>query len=144
MVKLSSQIPLPEGIIAPRSTARKRSCSRFWEHYTTKCSIVKGVRLRSAISYDGGMDSCTIRVRVTPRAARDQIDGWQGDVLGVRVTAPPVEGKANAAVLRLLAEALNVSASRMEIIRGQAARDKVIRVDGLTGGDARRCLGALL
>ena len=52
-------------------------------------------------------------VRLTPRASQDKIVGWEGDVLKVRVTAPPVEGKANDALLRLLARALDVPTSRL-------------------------------
>lgn len=86
------------------------------------------------------MDAATLRVRLTPRAARNQIDGWDGDLLRVRVTAPPVEGKANYALLRLLADALDVSPSRLRLIKGQTSREKVIAVEGLSGEEVRRCL----
>ena len=83
------------------------------------------------------MDASTLRVRLTPRAARNQIDGWDGDLLRVHVTAPPVEGKANYALLRLLADALDVSPSRLRLIKGQTSREKVIAVDGLSGDEIR-------
>jgi uncharacterized protein len=83
------------------------------------------------------VDASTLRVRLTPRAARNQIDGWDGDLLRLRVTAPPVEGKANHALIRLLADALDVSPSRLRLIKGQTSRQKVIAVDGLSGDEIR-------
>jgi len=83
------------------------------------------------------VDTSTLRVRLTPRAARNQIDGWDGDLLRVRVTAPPVEGKANRALIRLLADALDISPSRLRLVQGQTSREKVIAVDGLSGYEVR-------
>jgi uncharacterized protein (TIGR00251 family) len=82
-----------------------------------------------------------LRVRLTPRASRDQIGGWDGDLLRVRVAAPPVEGKANDALLRLLAEALDVPLSRLRLVRGRASREKAIAVEGVSGEDVRARLG---
>lgn len=87
------------------------------------------------------MESLLIRVRLTPRASRSQIDGWDGDLLRVRVAAPPVEGKANDALLRLLAEALGVPPSRLRLVRGRASREKVVAVEGVSGEDVRARLG---
>ena len=70
-----------------------------------------------------------IRVRVQPRASRDEIVGWrEPGVLAVRVTAPPVEGDANRAVEHLLARELGVRPSAVTVIRGQRSRDKLVRV----------------
>jgi len=82
-----------------------------------------------------------LRVRLTPRAASSQIDGWDGDLLRVRVAAPPVEGKANRALLRLLAQALDVPPSRLRLVKGQTSREKVIAVEGVSGEDVRARLG---
>ena len=83
-----------------------------------------------------------LRVRVQPRASRAGIDGWRPDgALGVRVTAAPVDGQANTAVGALLAEALGVRASAVEIVRGATGRDKYVRVAGLTLDDVIRRLG---
>jgi uncharacterized protein (TIGR00251 family) len=80
-----------------------------------------------------------LRVRVQPRASRAGIAGWRPDgALGVRVTAAPVDGQANAAVGALLAEALGVRASAVEIVRGATGRDKYVRVAGLTLDDVIR------
>jgi len=69
-----------------------------------------------------------IAVRVTPRGGRDAIeDGPEG--LRVRVTAPPEDGKANGAVRRLLARAIGVAPTRLTLLRGATARDKVFRLD---------------
>jgi uncharacterized protein (TIGR00251 family) len=69
---------------------------------------------------------------VQPRAGRDAVAGWRADgALGVRVTAPPVEGAANAAVEALLAAALGVRRRAVEVVRGERGRDKVVQVTGL-------------
>ena len=87
------------------------------------------------------MEPFILRVRLTPRAASSQIDGWDGDLLRVRVAAPPVEGKANRALLRLLAQALDVPPSRLRLVKGQTSREKVIAVEGLSEEEVRPRLG---
>ena len=69
-----------------------------------------------------------IAVRVTPRASRDSIDVTGDGGLQVRVTAVPEDGKANAAVTKLLARALGVAKSELTLVRGATSRDKVFRV----------------
>lgn len=69
-----------------------------------------------------------IAVRVSPRAARESV-ARHGDVLRVSVTAPPADGKANAAVQALLAAALGVAPSRLALLRGHSARDKLFLLD---------------
>jgi uncharacterized protein YggU (UPF0235/DUF167 family) len=59
----------------------------------------------------------------------------------IRVTAPPVEGKANAALCAFLAAAAGVGRTRVEVVRGQSARDKLVRVEGLDERALRRALG---
>jgi uncharacterized protein YggU (UPF0235/DUF167 family) len=79
-------------------------------------------------------------VRVTPRAKRSEITGRRDDgVLLARVAAPPVDGKANAALCALIASALGVPKSRVSVVRGAGSRDKVVRVEG-AGADALRAL----
>ena len=82
-----------------------------------------------------------LTVEVRPRAGRDAIDGWQGDILRVRVAAPPAGGAANEAVRSLLAERLGCARSRVEVIRGHTARTKVVRVVGLDWAAAAAGLG---
>ncbi|MBI3637889.1 MAG: DUF167 domain-containing protein [Candidatus Rokubacteria bacterium] len=88
----------------------------------------------------GGRTEARLSVRVQPRASRDEIVGWQGDVLRVRVGAPPVEGEANAAVAALLAKALGVRSSAVSLVRGERGREKVVRVRGLGLDEIRRRL----
>jgi uncharacterized protein (TIGR00251 family) len=80
-------------------------------------------------------DGATLRVRVTPRASREGLSGEREGALVVRVTAPPVEGAANAAVTRLLARALGVAAGAVELRQGGASRDKLLFVRGLTAAE---------
>ncbi|KPK47948.1 MAG: hypothetical protein AMJ77_01345 [Dehalococcoidia bacterium SM23_28_2] len=79
----------------------------------------------------------SITVRVSPGASRDAVVGWQGDVLRLRVAAPPQRGKANEATLRLLAAALGVERRRLHIVRGETSRQKVVSVDGLDEAEIR-------
>lgn len=68
-----------------------------------------------------------IAVRVTPKASRNLVEERDGE-LRIYVTVVPEGGKANVAVAKLLAKALGVSRSRLDLIRGETARDKVFRV----------------
>lgn len=86
---------------------------------------------------EGGL----LRVRVQPRASRSEIVGWRADgTLSVRVSAPPVEGAANTAVGVLLAGALGVRPSAVSVVHGERARDKTVRVAGLTLDEMKRRL----
>ena len=82
-----------------------------------------------------------LAVRVQARARRDEIAGERAGSLLVRVTAPPVEGKANAAVCRLLAERLGLAPGRIAVVRGASSHDKLIEIDGIEAGELRRLLG---
>jgi uncharacterized protein (TIGR00251 family) len=79
-------------------------------------------------------------IRVQPRARRNEIAGERDGAIVIRVTAPPVEGKANAAVRRLIAQKLGVPAGRVQVAKGQKGRDKLIRVDGLDSEAVRAAL----
>lgn len=83
-----------------------------------------------------------IAVRLTPRAGRNAIDGWDGETLHVRVAAAPIDGKANGALLRLLAKTLGVAPSRLALVSGAQARIKIVEIDGVSAEEARRALGA--
>src|SRR5213080_5284008 len=74
----------------------------------------------------------TISIRVQPRASRNAVVGWTGDTLNIRLTAPPVEGAANAACLDFLADLLDLPQAHIEILHGTRSRNKVIRISGLT------------
>ena len=72
-----------------------------------------------------------IEVRVHPKARRDSLEVLAGPKLRVHVTAAPEGGKANAAVIALLAKRLGVPKGSIRIVRGHKTRDKLLRVDGL-------------
>ncbi|MGD8207243.1 MAG: DUF167 family protein [Thiohalocapsa sp.] len=85
---------------------------------------------RSAESWyrwDG--ESLLILVRAQPRAGRDAFDAPVGDRLRVRLRAPPVDGKANDALIRLLARSFGVPRRQVQIVGGTQARDKLVRID---------------
>jgi hypothetical protein len=86
----------------------------------------------------------TIAVQVVPRASRNQVAGVQGDQLKVRVTAPPVEGAANEALLGFLAAVLGVRRRDLQLVAGERARRKLVRVRGLDAAtvEARLQAGA--
>ncbi len=69
-----------------------------------------------------------LTLRVQPRASRDEIVGPHGDTLKVRITAPPVEGKANAHLLRFLADAFDVPRASVVLLSGDSARGKRVRI----------------
>jgi uncharacterized protein (TIGR00251 family) len=81
-----------------------------------------------------------IRIRLTPRAAREQIAPGPDDTYAVRVTAPPVDGRANEALRRLIARRAGVAPSRVALVRGEKARDKVVRVEGVDASALRERL----
>jgi len=82
-----------------------------------------------------------LTVRLTPRASREEIAGVREGAILVRVTAPPVDGAANAALVRLLAKALGVPKGAVAIISGETSRTKVVEVAGLDEAEARGRLG---
>jgi uncharacterized protein (TIGR00251 family) len=83
-----------------------------------------------------------IPVKAVPGARADQIAGWLGDRLKVRTAQPPEGGKANAAIARLLADALSISPRQVEIVRGQASPEKTFLALGVSVDQARAALPA--
>lgn len=76
-------------------------------------------------------DSAQIRIRLHPRGGRDELTGMRDGVLQARVSAPPVDGKANKALCRLIAKSVGVAPSKVSVVRGEKSRDKLVRVEGL-------------
>lgn len=89
----------------------------------------------AGIGDDPQMPEARISVRVQPRARADAIVELRDGMLIVRVMAPPLDGRANQAVCRLIAEILDLRPARLSIVRGQHARDKVVAVEGLDQAD---------
>jgi hypothetical protein len=84
----------------------------------------------------------TLRVRVQPRASREGLLGEREGALVVRLTAPPLEGRANQALARLLGKALGVAPSAVRVVRGETGRDKLVAVAGVSAAAARDRLQA--
>jgi uncharacterized protein len=82
-----------------------------------------------------------LRLRVQPRASRTELAGSYGDALRVRLGAPPVEGAANQALIRLLADLLSVPRSAVQVIAGEKSRSKIVAVSGIGPEQAARRLG---
>jgi uncharacterized protein len=87
------------------------------------------------------MESCEIAIRLQPGASREEIAGERDGLLLVRVTAPPVDGRANAALCRLIAKRARVGVRSVSIVRGAGAREKLVRVEGIGREGLRRSLG---
>jgi uncharacterized protein len=81
-----------------------------------------------------------IPIRLQPRAKRSEVVGERAGALVVRVTAPPVDGKANAALCALVARAAGVPPSHVAVVRGHTGRDKVVRVEGADPDAVRAAL----
>jgi uncharacterized protein len=81
-----------------------------------------------------------LRIRVSPGARRTELVGRQGEAWKVRVAAPPERGRANDAVLKLLAEHLRVPPAELTLVAGASARDKVVELRGLGPEEADRRL----
>jgi uncharacterized protein (TIGR00251 family) len=79
-------------------------------------------------------------IRLQPRAKRDEVVGERAGAIVIRVTAPPVDGKANAALCAFVARILRIPPSRVAVVRGQTSRDKVVRVEGVAQNELRAAL----
>jgi uncharacterized protein (TIGR00251 family) len=77
-------------------------------------------------------DGVLLSIKLQPRASRNEIGESLGEELKIKVTAPPVDSAANEALIKLLAEKLDCPRSKVELIRGQTARHKTLRIHGLT------------
>lgn len=83
-----------------------------------------------------------LAIHVTPKAGKDEVVGWRGEELQVRVTAPPEGGKANQAVCRLISRALGVPKSSVRVVRGEASRHKAVEVSDVDPIALERAFGA--
>jgi uncharacterized protein (TIGR00251 family) len=97
--------------------------------------------VRSSALISSTATGVRLQLRIQPRASREEIVGVAGDAIRIRLTAPPVEGAANEALVRLLARRLEVARSAVEVISGLTGRDKLVAVEGITAEQAARRLG---
>ena len=84
--------------------------------------------------------SALLAVRIQPRASRNEIVPKEGGVLKVRLTAPPVDGAANEALVKFLSDVLGIAKSRVEIVSGETSREKRIKITGMSIADVERVL----
>ncbi|MEE9247308.1 MAG: DUF167 domain-containing protein [Dehalococcoidia bacterium] len=78
------------------------------------------------------MNNTILKIRLIPRASKNEVVGFSQEILRVRVSAPPIEGRANRDLAKLLSRALGVSTRDIQIVKGQRSRNKLVRVQGLT------------
>ena len=83
-----------------------------------------------------------LSVQVSPNATRDEIVGFTDGVLQVRVSAPPVKGKANKQLIALLSRILEISKSRLSIVKGHTAKSKIISISGLSQDETMKRLSS--
>jgi uncharacterized protein (TIGR00251 family) len=86
-------------------------------------------------------DGALLSVKLQPRASRNEIGDPLGGELRIKVTAPPVDAAANEALVRLLAERLGCPRSKVELLRGQTSRHKLVKLHGVKASDALPKLG---
>lgn len=73
----------------------------------------------------------TLSVRIQPRASKNQIVPMEGGGVKIRLTAPPVDGAANEALVRFLADTFSVPKAHVEILSGHTSRNKIVRIEGV-------------
>ena len=91
------------------------------------------------------MPRCTLELKIIPNAPRNEIVGWLGTALKLKVHAPAVEGKANDELIDFLAEKLGVHRRSVILLRGDKSRQKMVQIEGPDGAMVRskieECLG---
>ena len=85
-------------------------------------------------------DGCTLLVRIHPGARRDAVTGMHDGALKISLTTPPVEGRANEALIAFLAEALSLPKARIALVAGMTSRSKVLRITGKSAAEVRAAL----
>jgi uncharacterized protein len=83
-------------------------------------------------------EAVTIHVKAVPGARRNEVAGWLGDRLKVRISAPAEGGRANAAICELLARAAGVKPGAVTLVRGRGSAEKTVRIEGLGPSDVDR------
>ncbi len=110
----------------------KEAAEGFAGSFARAYALAQDDRRKPMIPIRESGEGVTFAVKVHPRAKKNAITGEMGEALKIALTAPPVEGRANEAVIEFLAEVLRVPRASVSIAAGQSSRNKVIRVKGLT------------
>ena len=90
----------------------------------------------------GAFESVTLSVRIQPRASKNEIVTMEGGGIKIRLTAPPIDGAANEALVKFLADALSIPKSHVEIVSGHSSRGKVLRISGRSIAEVKRLLNS--
>ncbi len=77
-------------------------------------------------------NACTLAIKAIPNAPRNEVVGWLGDALKVKVHAPPLDGRANDELCAFLAAEFGLPRRAVSVLRGDTSRQKVVRIDGLS------------
>ncbi|MEI9978891.1 MAG: DUF167 domain-containing protein [Edaphobacter sp.] len=85
-------------------------------------------------------DGCTITIRLHPGARKNSVTGIHADAVKIALTAPPVDGKANEALIAFLAEALHLPRARIAIVSGLTSRTKLLRITGKSAAEVSAAL----
>ena len=100
--------------------------------------------MASIIQVKESKKGLTFEIQVTPHASHAEITGWQDGTLKLKVTAQPVEGAANIACINLLAQALKLRKSQLEILAGEKSRKKVVLVKDISKKDLEEKINNIL
>ncbi len=90
------------------------------------------------------VSGCRLAVLLTPRASVTAVTGWQGEELKIKISAPPVDGAANAELIKYLASWLKLSRASISIASGHSGRRKILKIEGLSGQQLRELIEARL
>ncbi len=85
-------------------------------------------------------DGCTVTIRLHPGARKNSVTGIHADAVKIALTAPPVDGKANEALIAFLAEALHLPRARIAIVSGLTSRTKLLRITGKSAAEVSAAL----
>lgn len=107
----------------------------------TRHPIFRRARLDRSCFASRVEKTCTLPIKAIPNAPRNQVVGWLGEALKVKVHAPPVEGRANEVLCEFLAAELGLHRRAVSVARGDTSRQKLVRIDGLTLADVKARLG---
>lgn len=86
-------------------------------------------------------ESVHLRVLLSPRANKNAVVGMQGEDVKIKIAAPPVDGAANAALVKFLAKTLRLPADDITVVAGQTGRRKIVKIEGLGDTEVRAALG---